>query len=183
MRYGILGDIHGNIEALDAVLELLRERDVDHFISVGDIVGYGADPVACIERIQEIGATVVAGNHDWAAVGKLDTAFFNVYAKSAVDWTTDQLSPEHRTWLAELPLTARAGEDITVAHATLDAPEQFDYIQTYYDAARSINAATSTWLSPSVSHSSCTSWHSSMSSSPLSRLRTYICAFICTGDS
>jgi len=140
LRYGILGDIHGNIEALDAVLALLEEQDVDHFISVGDIVGYGADPVACIDRIRDIGATVVAGNHDWAAVGKLDTAFFNVYAKSAMDWTSEQLDKEHKDWLLNLPLSVQVSDEITVAHATLDAPDQFDYIQTYYDAARSINA-------------------------------------------
>ena len=143
VRYGILGDIHGNIEALDAVLEGLRAAKVDRFISVGDIVGYGADPGACIDRIREIEAVVVAGNHDWAVVDLLDTSFFNVYAKAAVDWTAESLSDEHKTWLSELPLVQTVDDQVTVVHATLDCPDQFEYIQTYYDAARTINAMTS----------------------------------------
>ncbi|MCA9320893.1 MAG: metallophosphoesterase family protein [Planctomycetes bacterium] len=140
MRYGILGDIHGNLEALETVLELLAEEGVDHYVSVGDVVGYGADPGACLDRVRNLGATVVAGNHDWAVVGKLDTSFFNVYAKAAVDWTADQLTAEQRQWLENLPLTVTLEDQVSVAHSTLDTPEQFDYIQTYYDAARSINA-------------------------------------------
>lgn len=140
MRYGLLGDIHSNIEALDAVLGQMAEIGVDRHVSVGDIVGYGADPSACIARIREIGATVVAGNHDWAVIERLDTSFFNVYAKAAVDWTASQLSDVEKAWLSELPLVQTVDEHLTVVHATLDAPEQFDYIQTYYDAARSINA-------------------------------------------
>ncbi|HGY92018.1 MAG TPA: metallophosphoesterase [Planctomycetes bacterium] len=140
MRYGILGDIHGNMEALDAVLQHLEAEKVDHYVSVGDIVGYGADPGPCLDRIREIGATVVAGNHDWAVVGRLDCTFFNAYAKAAVEWTAQTLTAEQMAWLENLPLTARLGDDLEVAHATRENPERFDYIQTYYDAARSINA-------------------------------------------
>jgi diadenosine tetraphosphatase ApaH/serine/threonine PP2A family protein phosphatase len=138
--YGLLGDIHSNIEALDAVLLRLREAGAEKFLSVGDIVGYGADPSACIRRIREIDATVVAGNHDWAVTGRLDTTFFNVYAREAVEWTREQLSPDELAWLADRPLTAQVDDLITVVHATLDDPARFDYIQTYYDAARTINA-------------------------------------------
>ena len=139
MRYGVLGDIHGNIEALETVISCLEKDGVDHYISVGDVVGYGADPSACIAKLQELKATVVAGNHDWAVIGKLDTAFFNVYAKEAVDWTRDHLKPEELKWLADLPLIATLHDEVTVGHATIADPESFDYIQTYYDAARSIN--------------------------------------------
>ncbi|MEZ6196355.1 MAG: metallophosphoesterase family protein [Planctomycetota bacterium] len=140
MLYGLLGDIHSNIEALDAVLGKLRSEGVERFLSVGDIVGYGADPKACIDRVREIGATVVAGNHDWAVVGKLETTFFNVYAKEAVDWTRSQLEPDDLAWLSSRPLVEVVDDEITVVHATLDQPANFDYIQTYYDAARTINA-------------------------------------------
>ncbi len=139
MRYGILGDIHGNLEALETVVAGLRKEGVDHFISVGDVVGYGADPSACIQVLRDIKATVVAGNHDWAAIGKLDTTFFNVYAKEAVDWTADTLSDEERRWIGDLPLIKIVDDNITVGHATLFEPDRFNYIQTYYDAARSIN--------------------------------------------
>lgn len=142
MRYGILGDIHGNLEALETVVAGLEKEGVDHFISVGDIVGYGADPSACISVVRELGATVVAGNHDWAAIGKLDATFFNVYAKEAVDWTASVLSKKEKDWIDSLPLTEIVNDEITVGHATISEPERFNYIQTYYDAARSINEMT-----------------------------------------
>ena len=77
MKYGILGDIHGNLEALEAVLEEMDRSGVEKYISVGDLVGYGANPCEVISRVREIGATVVAGNHDFAAVEKLNIDFFN----------------------------------------------------------------------------------------------------------
>jgi predicted phosphodiesterase len=139
LRYAILGDIHGNLQALTAVLHELRRESIDTYVSVGDVVGYGADPKACIDILHDIKATVVAGNHDWAVVGKLDTSFFNVYAKAAVDWTASILGPKEKTWLAQLPLQVILNGEITVVHATLDAPERFEYIQSYFDAVRSLN--------------------------------------------
>ncbi|MEE9394215.1 MAG: metallophosphoesterase family protein [Planctomycetota bacterium] len=144
MKYGVLGDIHANIEALDAVIEALEAEGVAHYLSVGDIVGYGADPSPCIRRVREIGATVVAGNHDWAAVGQLDTSFFNAYAKAAIDWTAQALSAEDREWIASLSLQEIVSNEVMVTHATVDKPEEFNYIQSYYDAARSLNAMTTT---------------------------------------
>ncbi len=140
MRYGILGDIHGNLEALDVAIAGLEARGVDRYLQMGDIVGYGADPGPCIARIREINATVVAGNHDWAVVGKLDTSFFNVYAREAVEWTRDRLTREETRYLESLPLVEVLEDEVTLVHATLDQPEVFDYIQTYYDAHRSLKA-------------------------------------------
>lgn len=140
MRYGILGDIHGNLEALNVAVETLEHRGVDRFLQMGDLVGYGADPAPCIARIIELQATVVAGNHDWAVIGKLDTSFFNVYAREAVEWTRSHLSREDRRFLEELPLVEEVDDQVTLVHATLDQPEVFDYIQTYYDAHRSLKA-------------------------------------------
>ena len=140
MRYGILGDVHGNLEALEVAIDGLASRQVDRYVQMGDLVGYGADPAPCLARIRELGAAVVAGNHDWAVIGKLDTAFFNVYAREAVDWTRAQLSREDLHYLETLPLVDELDGEITLVHATLDQPEVFDYIQTYYDAHRSLRA-------------------------------------------
>ena len=85
-------------------------------------------------------ATVVAGNHDWAVIGKLDTSFFNVYAREAVEWTRARLSREDERYLESLSLVEVLDDDVTLVHATLDQPEVFDYIQTYYDAHRSLKA-------------------------------------------
>ena len=72
MRYGILGDIHGNLSALERVLECLEDEGIDTLISVGDVVGYGAAPGECIALLQDRKAFVVKGNHDAACIGELD---------------------------------------------------------------------------------------------------------------
>ncbi len=140
MRYAILGDIHGNLEALEAALNVLRPAGIDVYLQVGDIVGYGADPGPCIQKMREIGALVVSGNHDWAVVGKLDTSYFNPFAREAVEWTRSILEPADRLYLEQLPLVLEINDELEVVHATRDQPELFDYIQTYYDAHRSFEA-------------------------------------------
>lgn len=144
MKYGILGDIHSNLEALETAVTFLQKRGVDQFLQVGDIVGYGADPSACIQRLKDLRAIVVAGNHDWAVAGKLDTTFFNPYAREAVAWTRSILSRSDLHYIESLPLVVKVDEHVTLVHATLDQPEAFDYIQTYYDAHRSLNALHTT---------------------------------------
>jgi len=138
MKYGILGDIHGNLSALDKVLGCLESDGAEVLISVGDVVGYGAAPKECIARLQEVGAHVVLGNHDAAAIGRLDMMYFNQYAKEAVLWTQKQLSRAERDWLGALPLT-RHLEHCSVAHGTLHRPDLFDYIQTTEDADPSLD--------------------------------------------
>ena len=138
MRYGILGDIHGNLSALEKVLERFREEGVDQVISVGDIVGYGAAPRECIQLVREAGAVVVMGNHDAACIEQLDIVYFNNYARAAVHWTRSVLTDEDREWLSALPLTAHL-EHCSVAHGTLHKPELFDYIQSPTDADPSLD--------------------------------------------
>jgi diadenosine tetraphosphatase ApaH/serine/threonine PP2A family protein phosphatase len=140
VRFGILGDIHGNLEALDVAIAFLRRRGVDQFLQVGDVVGYGADPRPCIHRLHEIGAIVIAGNHDWAVIGKLDTAYFNPYARLAVEWTRAILSRAEMHFLETLPLQCDIGDELTLVHATMDQPDSFSYILTYQDAHRSLQA-------------------------------------------
>jgi diadenosine tetraphosphatase ApaH/serine/threonine PP2A family protein phosphatase len=139
VRYAILGDIHSNLEALEAALKALRSLRVDQYVQVGDIVGYGADPGPCIQAMRDIHAIVVAGNHDWAVIGKLDTSYFNPYARQAVEWTRSILSEDDKHYLERLPLAACVNDEIEVVHATLDQPELFDYVQTYFDAAQSLD--------------------------------------------
>ncbi len=139
MRYAFLGDIHGNTEALGAILASIKASNVDKIVCLGDIVGYGAEPVACLETIRGLNCDVIAGNHDWAAVGKLSIDCFNAYAKAAAIWTRDQLTQEQKDWLANLPLTI-AYEHCAVAHGTFHQPEAFNYIQTVFDAQQSFDA-------------------------------------------
>src|SRR5437763_3425421 len=104
MRYLVLTDIHANLEALDACLADARARGYDQALVLGDLVGYGADPNAVIERVQALQPlAIVRGNHDKVACGLEQAEGFNSVAKSAAHWTFDLLTPEHRTWLASLP--------------------------------------------------------------------------------
>lgn len=138
MRYAILGDIHSNLHALDRVLEEVDALGIDRILQVGDVVGYGADPGACIERMRERDALVVKGNHDAACVGEVDTRFFNPNARAAVEFTVDALSKDDKRWLAELPLTAET-EHCSLTHGTLDRPELYEYIQCTDDADGSLD--------------------------------------------
>jgi diadenosine tetraphosphatase ApaH/serine/threonine PP2A family protein phosphatase len=104
MRYLVLTDIHANLEALDTCLVDARSRGYDKTLVLGDLVGYGADPNAVIERIRQLKpAFVVRGNHDKVACGLEQAEGFNAVAKSAARWTLDVLIPDYREWLAALP--------------------------------------------------------------------------------
>src|SRR5690242_6496396 len=107
MRYAIFTDIHANLEALEAVLakidELAREKPIEQIWFLGELVGYGPNPNECIELLRARTDVIIAGNHDWAAVGKIDIEDFSEAARISAQWTADQLTPEHHQFLADLP--------------------------------------------------------------------------------
>jgi len=104
MRYLVLTDIHANLEALDTCLADARTRAYDATLVLGDLVGYGPDPNAVVERVQALKpVAIVRGNHDKVACGLEQAEGFNSVAKSAARWTLDMLTPEHRDWLCDLP--------------------------------------------------------------------------------
>jgi diadenosine tetraphosphatase ApaH/serine/threonine PP2A family protein phosphatase len=138
LRIGILGDVHSNIEALDAVLSTFARERVDRVLAVGDLVGYGADPTAVLSRIRSEKIGSVLGNHDAAVVGELvDLAYFNVYARAAAIWTRKALQPDELQYLRSLPLLLDE-PNFVIVHGSLDRPEEFNYIQTVRDAERSL---------------------------------------------
>lgn len=137
MRIGILGDVHSNLEALEAVIAAVRAAEVDHWVQVGDIVGYGAQPRECIRIIRELDCTVCLGNHDAAVVGLLSTEYFNPYARQAVEWTRGQLDTEELDFLRQLPLVVER-ESYTVVHGTLHLPDQFGYVMSVVEARDSM---------------------------------------------
>jgi predicted phosphodiesterase len=139
MKYGILGDIHSNLSALQAVMDCFERESVDRIISVGDVVGYGAAPRECIEIVRAADAVVVKGNHDAACVGEIDIRYFNNYARDAVRWTQTKLNEKEHEWLASLPFTAELAH-CCVGHGTYHRPELFDYIQGPSDADPSLDA-------------------------------------------
>lgn len=139
MKHAILGDVHANLTALDAVLEAVDAAGVHRIVQVGDVVGYGSSPAECIERMRERRALVVKGNHDAACTGELDARMFNDAARAAVDYTRARLGRDDLRWLSKLPYTA-ATEHFSVTHGTLDEPELFEYIQRPEDGDGSFEA-------------------------------------------
>jgi len=137
MRIGILGDIHGNMEALSAVVDALEREAIDEWVQVGDIVGYGPEPSACIDRVRELGCIVCMGNHDAAVLGLLDTSYFNNFARAAIQWTRARLRPQDFDYLRSLQLVVRRN-DFTVVHGSLHMPEQFGYVISAVEALDSL---------------------------------------------
>lgn len=128
MKYAIIGDIHANLEALKAVLEKCSELGVDSYLCIGDIVGYNADPSACMDILRSLPLQgVVMGNHDEQASSDDELVGFNPQAAFAIEWTRNNLSDEQRTYLRNLRLTMQIGK-ITIVHATLDSPRRWGYI-------------------------------------------------------
>jgi diadenosine tetraphosphatase ApaH/serine/threonine PP2A family protein phosphatase len=117
MRYAIFTDIHANLEALEAVLkridELAQEEPIDQIWFLGDLVGYGPNPNECIAILRTRTDVIIAGNHDWAAVGKLDLEDFSAAARISAEWTAEQLTEENREFLRNLP------EHLEIANCTL----------------------------------------------------------------
>ena len=140
MRYAVLSDIHANLEALQAVLADAAPC-TDALVCLGDLVGYGADPVACIELVAERAEAIVSGNHEHAVAGLIDLDWFNAYARAAAEWTRARLDDDHRAYLASLPLVAQLG-DATLVHASPDRPDEWEYLLTAQDGFDAFGAFT-----------------------------------------
>ncbi len=126
MRVAVLSDIHGNLPALDAVLEALAP--FDEVWVLGDIVGYGPQPNEVVQRLQTLPTTAVRGNHDAAAIGALSTEAFNDDARTAVEWTAGILDTDVLDWLSGLPERATSG-DFTLVHGSPRDPT-WEYVFT-----------------------------------------------------
>ena len=139
MRIGILSDIHGNAQALECVLEILRRESVDRIVCLGDLVGYGPEPNLCVRETESAADLILAGNHDHAAIERLSTESFNAYARTAIDWTRSRLDPKSRGLLESLPLIVHE-QKMTLVHATPDVPDAWNYLFGYTDAVRCFDA-------------------------------------------
>ena len=135
-RYAILSDIHSNLEALVTVLAVCRELGITDYISLGDVVGYNANPRECIALVRELNIiSRVRGNHDdYTIRGDIAESGFNPNAKRAVAWTREQVSEEDRAWLDEAPYTKPFPLGSTLVHATLDTPANWGYILDQFHA-------------------------------------------------
>ena len=138
MRYAILGDIHANLEGLEAVMQDARDQGVTHYVCLGDVVGYNANPVECLDTIREMECAIVRGNHDHYCAHSDSLEGFHPLAANVVDWTRHQLSDEQRGFLANLKYVDSV-ETFTVVHSTLDAPGSWGYVFDKLEAEASFS--------------------------------------------
>ena len=144
MRSAIIADIHANLAAFMAVLvDIKQQGKVEEIWCLGDIVGYGPDPHQCLELLRQTNHICVAGNHDLAAIGEIDTHQFNPDAITASQWTAKQLTPRDVVYIKSLPLAMKRG-DFTLVHGSPREPiweyilsisgarENFAYFNTKY---------------------------------------------------
>lgn len=142
MKIAVLSDIHSNLEALQACMAHARFKGAEQYVFLGDLLGYGADPNACLEIIMnkvDAGALAVLGNHDEAVLGGLCEKMAFI-ARDAIYWTREQLQAPERAFLQSLPLAARDGKSLYV-HASADSPEKWTYIDNAVAAAKCMAAS------------------------------------------
>ena len=129
----VLGDIHANLDALEAVLADCREQGVTDYLCTGDVVGYNARPHECLEIVRGLGCPVVMGNHDHYVSSCQNLEDFNPHAAAVIEWTRKQLSQDEMGFLSGLPfVVTRMG--ITLVHATMDDPASFGYVFDHLQA-------------------------------------------------
>ncbi|UCD85538.1 MAG: metallophosphoesterase, partial [Deltaproteobacteria bacterium] len=127
MKLGIFSDVHGNLEALEAVQKAYQSEKIDEYIFLGDAVGYGANPNECCEIIRSFANISILGNHDAACCGKTDVTWFVDHARAAIDWSLNILTTENRQWLSSLEYIYSI-VNLIFSHGSPIKPENFEYV-------------------------------------------------------
>jgi predicted phosphodiesterase len=136
MKYAIIADIHGNLDAFQVVLDDIKAQNATHIVCLGDVVGYNAQPKECLQIVRDMNIPCVKGNHDEYCSSEDALEGFNPHAADAVHWTRNQLTEDDKLWLRELKYT-RMAANFTMVHATLDAPQRWGYVFDKLAAAAS----------------------------------------------
>jgi predicted phosphodiesterase len=136
MKFAIIADIHGNLDAFQVVLEDCKDQQVTHYACLGDVVGYNANPKECLDIVRTMNMPCVKGNHDEYCSSEEHLEGFNPAAAEAVNWTRKQLTDEDRQWLRDLKYS-RMVTNFTIVHATLDGPQRWGYVFDKLAAAAS----------------------------------------------
>jgi diadenosine tetraphosphatase ApaH/serine/threonine PP2A family protein phosphatase len=147
MKLALFADIHSNLEAINACLRHARSLGAERYAFLGDLVGYGADPVAVLDLIERFaldGAVVVLGNHDAAVIGR-DVDAMNGSAQAAIHWTRDQLGARHLAFLQALPLTVRH-QNVLFVHASAASPDRWTYVTSIAEAGQSIESSAADYV-------------------------------------
>lgn len=138
-KLALISDIHGNLPALEAVLAKLDEYSPDHWLCLGDVVGYGPFPSECIDLIRERGIPTVMGNHDAGVADKLTIRHFKDPNKRLIELTQDILNNDQKKWLGNLPYTivkANKEQNWLAVHANPLAPNKWEYVDSAIKARK-----------------------------------------------
>lgn len=138
MKYAIFGDIHANLEALQAVMADAEQQGCTDYVCTGDIVGYASDPNECLRIVREMDCPVVKGNHDEESTLSTSLEGLNPLAKQAMEWTRAQLNEDEQDFLKNMKLVRQVA-DFTIVHATLDTPGSWTYVTNKFDAMASFS--------------------------------------------
>lgn len=134
MRIGLISDIHANLEALESVLKDLETQQVETIYCLGDVVGYGCDPIACLDLVKANCQLTLMGNHEWVALGRLSIDQLNDSAGVSILWTREQLTDRELSIISEFPLEATI-DDALLVHSSPHEPDAWHYILTADAAA------------------------------------------------
>ena len=137
MKYAIFGDIHGNLEALTAVIEDARHQGCQTYLCLGDIVGFYANPQECVDTVESLCSATIKGDADERASDDSPIEELNPKAAKVLQWTRSNLSSASKTWLRKLPFTSQVA-GFTLVHATLDFPSMWQYVMNKQDAMASM---------------------------------------------
>jgi len=127
MRYAIFADVHSNLEAYEAFLTDAKKESIDRCFCIGDIVGYGSDPIKCIELTRELKCPIVCGNHEHALTGKLSIDRFNQLAGESLLWTQERIDDSEKDYLNNIDCVYQE-EGLTLVHGSLNDPPEFNYV-------------------------------------------------------
>lgn len=139
MRTALISDIHGNLQALQAVLSDVDRQKVDEVHSLGDVVGYGADPLGCLELVAEHCRVKLMGNHEYAALGLQSTECYNEAARQSSNWTVTQLDDKARAMIADFAMEANP-DDMYLVHASPFQPDKWHYVLDRRSAQAALGA-------------------------------------------
>lgn len=139
MRIALVSDIHGNLEALTAVLHDAESRQIDEIACLGDVIGYGADPAECLDLIESTCRIRLMGNHESAALGRMNDLAMNEIARRSMSWTREQLSDRHVALIESFEIE-RWIDNLHLVHASPFEPENWHYVLTPKAAAQAFEA-------------------------------------------
>ena len=148
MKVAVIADIHANLEALEAALIAIEHDGVDRIICLGDIVGYGPDPLGCIYRLQEVEALVLMGNHDQAIINPPSIRSFNSNARPSLIYAFECIGEEERAYLEGLPLVKEGCDlegvqgmnDVVFAHASPINSAEWEPLFLHSSIAKAMDA-------------------------------------------